>query len=99
MARNNQIKIKINLSGNDIDNKIIKLGRKAEKSKYLMNILYKKPIITPTEIANLLQIAPKTANELIKDFEGLNILKDITGYKRNRVYIFHDYLKLFWLQR
>jgi len=30
-----------------------------------------------------------------KDFEKMDILNEITGYKRNRIFVFDDYLKLF----
>ena len=80
---------------NQIDNKIVALGRKAKNGKILLNKLYKKPIISSNEIADFLNIAHKTANILIKDFEKLGILKEITGYKRNRMFMFEDYLKLF----
>jgi hypothetical protein len=43
----------------------------------------------------LLGLTLRAANALIKDFERLDILKEITGFKRNRVYVFEEYLKLF----
>jgi hypothetical protein len=40
-------------------------------------------------------LAPRAANALINDLERLNVLKEITGFKRNRVYVFEEYLRLF----
>jgi Fic family protein len=37
-----------------------------------------------------------TANRMITDLEKLNILKELTGYKRNRNYIFDAYVKIFY---
>jgi DNA-binding MarR family transcriptional regulator len=47
------------------------------------------------EIADALEIDISTAHRLIKDFERLNILKEKTGFKRNRLYVFQEYLNLF----
>jgi Fic family protein len=46
-------------------------------------------------IAEVLQVHPSTANRLIADFQNLGILKELTGYRRNRTYAFDEYIKLF----
>jgi Fic family protein len=51
------------------------------------------------QIAEVLGVNPSTANRMIADFEKLNILKELTGYKRNRIYSFHEYIKLFNITR
>jgi hypothetical protein len=40
-------------------------------------------------------VNPSTALRLIEDFIKLGILKELTGYKRNRVFVFERYLQLF----
>lgn len=47
------------------------------------------------QIAELLAVHPSTANRLINDFVQLGILKERTGHKRNRIYIFEEYVQLF----
>ncbi len=76
-------------------NKLLNLGRKQIDAKKLINALYKDPIMDGVEIAEVLQTHPSTANRMIKDFISLGILKELTGYKRNRIYIFEPYVKLF----
>ena len=61
----------------------------------LLTFLYGKPVVTVNDIADYLQVTHQTANHLIKDFEELNILKETTNYKRNRLFIFDKYLNLF----
>jgi DNA-binding IclR family transcriptional regulator len=63
--------------------------------KELVKYLYSKPIVDANEIANSLEINIATAHRLIQDFERLDILKEQTGYRRNRIFVFDDYLKLF----
>ncbi len=81
---------------NDIElNRFLKLGRKQKDAKRLINELYKQPIMEGAQVAEILKINPSTANRLIVDFQNLGILKELTGYKRNRVYAFQEYIKLF----
>lgn len=71
------------------------LGRRLPRAKQLLNYLYSNPVIGMIEISKELNMDVSTAQRLIKDFENLNILKEKTGFKRNRIFVFEKYLKLF----
>ncbi len=79
----------------EVEHAILTLGRKAENAKTLLNHLYRKPFISPNEVADLLRLTHQTASKLIQDFERLDILTETTGYQRNRVFYFERYFKLF----
>lgn len=74
---------------------IIKLGKKHQKAKLLMKKLYANPIVSSNDIVEYLKVTPATANSLIKDFVKIEILKEITGGKRFRLFSFEEYLRLF----
>lgn len=81
---------------NDIElNRLIKLGRKQQDGKNLINELYKQPIMDGAQIASALGIHSSTANRLINGFIELGILNELTGYKRNRIFSFKEYIDLF----
>ncbi|MBG0790368.1 MAG: Fic family protein [Desulfovibrionaceae bacterium] len=80
---------------NEVEKSILSLGAKAKRASALINHLYRKPLVSVNEAAALLGVTHQTANALIKDFEQLDILKELTGFKRNRLYFFHDYYNLF----
>ena len=80
---------------NEVDGQIVSLGRRAENARNLLLRLYQKPIINANSVAKLLNQTPRAANALIKDLESLGILKEMTGFKRNRLFIFEKYLHLF----
>jgi len=61
----------------------------------LLTYLYKKPVVTVADVMIELKVTKQTANNLIQDFEDLRILHEQTGFKRNRIFIFSDYLILF----
>ncbi|MDQ7090395.1 MAG: Fic family protein [Methylococcales bacterium] len=69
--------------------------KRQENVQKLMAHLYKQPVINIKSIAKLLSIQTNTANKLVLDFSNLGILRELTGKKRNKLYIFNDYVKLF----
>lgn len=79
-----------------IEDKILPgLGKKLPTAKQLMKYLYKKPVVNVQEIQTELKVSLPTANSIIADFERLKILKEKTGWKRNREFELSDYLNLF----
>jgi Fic family protein len=80
---------------NRIDAKIVTLNRRAENGRLLMQYLYGKPVVTVNEVAEFLKITHKSANILIGEFVVLEILHEITGQRRNRVFGFTEYVGLF----
>lgn len=78
-----------------VEDKIISLGKKQALAKSLLQYLYSKPITDTKDVAKTLNINYSTASRLMDDFVRLEILLELTGYKRNRVFSFDDYLKLF----
>ena len=85
----------IQLKSDIENNKIPKMGSKAEKGNQILRILFQNPIITSNKLVEELNIAPSTANRLLSEFEKLEIIEEYTGFKRNRKYIFKDYFELF----
>lgn len=77
------------------EHKIVSLGKKQALAKSFLQYLYSKPITDAADVATALDINVSTALRLIDDFIKLNILIEVTGYKRNRIFTFEDYVKLF----
>lgn len=75
--------------------KIIALGKKQALGKAFLQHLYSNPIIDASDTAAILSVNVSTALRLIDDFIKLEILTEQTGFKRNRIFAFDDYLKLF----
>lgn len=71
------------------------LGRKQKDGLKLINALYKQPIMDSTTIAIILDVHLSTANRMIKDLENKEILTELTGYKRNRIFAFTPYIDIF----
>jgi Fic family protein len=74
---------------------ILTLGKKAALAQKFLHYLYSKPITDSRETSDQLSVNPSTSLRLIEDFIRLGILKELTGYRRNRVFVFERYLQLF----
>lgn len=85
------LKLKENIEGV----KLLSLGKRINNAKRLINFLYRKPFINVRDVENLLKVTTKPANAIIQEFEKLGILIEVTGYKRNRLFLFKEYYKLF----
>jgi Fic family protein len=79
----------------EMEEMILTLGRKASNAKSALALLYRKPSIRATELASHLSTTHQTATSLIRDFEDLGILREVTGYQRNKSFTFSRYLELF----
>jgi len=74
---------------------IIKLGKKTKSAQQFLNYLYGQPVVDSSDVVTALKVNVSTALRIIDDFIKLNILHEITGYRRNRIFIFKEYLNLF----
>lgn len=83
------------LKSNIENKKINTLGRRRPQAEKLLAYLYAKPVITVNDIIDELQVSKPTANALVKEFTRLKILKEQTGFRRNRIFVFEEYLNLF----
>ena len=60
----------------------------------LLNHLFMNPLITIHEIRRLTGISHATAGRLVKQMIKLGILNEITGYARNRKFLYKDYFDI-----
>lgn len=77
------------------DDKILQLGKRATKGQALLRHLYSHPAMSANEIASRLDITHQSASSLIRTFEKIGILHETTGRKKDRLFVFAEYLALF----
>ncbi len=70
------------------------MGRGAGKALVLLEALYPRPIITVQSATELTGLSFASANALVRHLVTLNILRESTGQKRNRVFSYQPYLDL-----
>lgn len=71
------------------------LGLKVNNAQKIVHYLFRHPMIEVNKVIEIAEVSKRTAYNLISDLEKLSILKEITGGKRGKLYVFDAYLKLF----
>jgi Fic family protein len=71
------------------------LGRAAGNGHKVLEHLYKRPIVSVTDVQKLINKSFPAANQLVKNLVGQGILVEITQQKRNRSFRYEQYIGLF----
>ena len=71
------------------------LGRAAANGQRVMDRLFDHPIVTVATVREWLGLTPAGANQIVARLETIGLLREITGYARNRRFRFEPYLQLF----
>lgn len=78
-----------------VEAQIQSLGSRASNARKVLNHLYQRPLVDAAKVGDVAGVSAASAYKLIADLEALGILKEITGGKRGKHYLFDDYLKIF----
>jgi len=79
----------------DYETKILTLGSRAKKAKKLLHFMYTSPIVNVRSVERELEMGYSSANRLLKSLIELNIIEEITGHTRNRLFVLEKYINLF----
>ena len=77
------------------EQRIYTLGKKVNTAKLLLYFLFQQPIIDAEMVSSQTNISLVSSYKLLDDFVRLRILREMTGAKRNRLFIFDEYFTLF----
>ena len=79
----------------EVEEKIQKTGNRSHHLLNIMEFLYQKPIVNATKIVEITTVSQATAYKILEELVSMDILKEITGGKRGKIYVFNQYIKLF----
>lgn len=79
----------------DVETRIRELGSRAANAQKIVHYLYQRPLIDAGKVGEIAEISPASAYKLIGDLERLEVLREITGGKRGKHYLFNNYVRLF----
>lgn len=74
---------------------IQKLGPRAGRAQKVINSLYDHPYINAENVRSITGLSLAASYTLISELEKADILMEISGAKRNRLYVFKNYIQLF----
>lgn len=79
----------------EYEEQILTLGSRAKNANRLLRSMFAQPIINAKTAAEELGIVFSSASTLLRSLVELGVLKEITGYSRNRLFVLEKYLDLF----
>jgi Fic family protein len=79
----------------DVERQVLELGKRAHNAQRMLNVLYRNPVIDASGLESRLGVTHQTVHALLRDFQRLGIIREITGRDRYRLYSFERYLHLY----
>lgn len=70
-------------------------GRVAANGMKVLESLFSRPLTTVNGVAKITGVSFQTANQLVGRFVEQGILSEVTGFSRNRVFRYSEYVDLF----
>ena len=87
----------LDLRARDVE-RILQLGKSSKNGHCLLERLFRTPLIRIKDVEKITGLKNPNAIALTNKMEAIGILKEITGKKRNRVYQYDEYIKMFEME-
>jgi len=75
--------------------KIKNLGSRSSDAQKVIDYLYTQPVIEVSRVEKIIQKSNVTAYKLLNTLQDIDILKEVSGAQRNKIYVFSEYINLF----
>ena len=72
-----------------------RLGRAAGNGHRVLESLFHRPIVTVNQVQEVTGTTYAAANQLVARLTELEVLREVTGYSRNRRFRYEDFVRLF----
>jgi Fic family protein len=72
-----------------------RMGRRAARAHQLLDGLFQDPVVNVKEVIKRTGLSQPAANDLTNRLRDIGILRELTGRRRNRLFMFARYLALF----
>ncbi len=95
-AKTAKLKLK-NVVGfvNQLNKEILDIKGRPENTMKVLESFYDNPILSSKQLQEITGLTQPTVDSAIRGMFERDILREITGYSRNRIYVLHRYLGIF----
>ncbi|SDX33985.1 Fic family protein [Eubacterium barkeri] len=80
---------------NIYQNYLLSKRTSVESQRKILEALYKNPVASVSDLCTWTQLSAQTINTTVKTLRDDGILQEVTGNKRNRIFVLKDYLMIF----
>jgi hypothetical protein len=78
-----------------VNKDILEIKGRPENAIKALESFYNTPILSGKSLQQITELTQPTVDGVIRGMIEKDILREITGYSRNRIYSLHKYLKIF----
>jgi len=79
----------------EYENQLLGFPGRAESNMSVLKMFFNEPILTGKQLQNRLSLSQRTIDKVIRNMLDTGMLREITGYSRNRIYALMNYLHVF----
>lgn len=79
----------------EAENKIRLKSKRAKHLLMLMDYLYQTPVLTAAKATEITGVSQNTSYRLLEELQMLDIINEVTGTKKHKMYMYQDYIALF----
>lgn len=80
---------------NQLNKNILDLGVRPENALKVLEAFYNEPVLNGKQLQLVTGLAQSTVDAVVRKFLEKDILKEITGYGRNRIFMLYRYFNIF----
>lgn len=78
-----------------VDSELTNLKVKYDNAKKIIDYFYNEPYLSKKKLATGLNMPESTVNGVINELVKSNIIKETTGYSKNQIFVFEEYVNIF----
>lgn len=78
-----------------VDSELTNLKVKYDNAKKIIDYFYNEPYLSRKKLATGLNMPESTVNGVINELVKSNIIKETTGYSKNQIFVFEEYVNIF----
>lgn len=79
----------------EIETKALELGGRPDNILKVLRAFYDTPLLNSKQLVLITGLSKGTVENIIRKLSENNIVHEVTGYSRNRIYLLYEYLKIF----
>lgn len=78
-----------------VESQLTNLGVKYDNAKKIVDYFYNEPRSSRKKISEALKMPESTVNGVISELKLANIIQETTGFSRNQIFVFSEYVSIF----
>lgn len=79
----------------EIETKALELGGRPDNILKVLRAFYDTPLLNSKQLVSITGLSKGTVENIIRKLSENDIVHEVTGYSRNRIYLLYEYLKIF----